>query len=34
MTDANELRLELTGVWETDGYTKIWVIYSEDGSGL
>ena len=23
-----------TGVWETDGYTKIWVIYSEDGSGL
>ena len=25
---------EWTGVWETDGYTKIWVIYSEDGSGL
>lgn len=23
-----------TGVWETDGYIKIWVIYSEDGSGL
>lgn len=23
-----------TGIWETDGYTKIWVIYSEDGSGL
>lgn len=23
-----------TGVWETDGYTKIWVIYSEDGSAL
>ena len=23
-----------TGVWETQGYTKIWVIYSEDGSGL
>ena len=23
-----------TGVWETDGYTKIWVIYSADGSGL
>ncbi len=23
-----------TGVWETDGYSKIWVIYSEDGSGL
>ncbi len=25
---------EWTGVWDTDGYTKIWVIYSEDGSGL
>jgi len=25
---------EWTGVWETDGYTKIWVIYSADGSGL
>ena len=25
---------EWTGVWETEGYTKIWVIYSEDGSGL
>lgn len=25
---------EWTGVWETDGYTKIWVIYSKDGSGL
>lgn len=25
---------EWTGVWQTDGYTKIWVIYSEDGSGL
>jgi uncharacterized cupin superfamily protein len=25
---------EWTGVWETDGYKKIWVIYSEDGSGL
>ncbi len=23
-----------TGVWETEGYTKIWVIYSADGSGL
>ena len=23
-----------TGIWDTDGYTKIWVIYSEDGSGL
>ena len=25
---------EWTGIWETDGYRKIWVIYSEDGSGL
>ncbi|MFK8050641.1 MAG: cupin domain-containing protein [Halioglobus sp.] len=25
---------EWTGIWETDGYTKIWVIYSEDGSAL
>jgi len=25
---------EWTGTWETEGYTKIWVIYSEDGSGL
>ena len=25
---------EWTGVWETQGYRKIWVIYSEDGSGL
>ncbi len=25
---------EWTGIWETDGYKKIWVIYSEDGSAL
>ena len=25
---------EWTGVWDTDGYTKFWVIYSEDGSAL
>jgi len=25
---------EWTGVWQSDGYRKIWVIYSEDGSGL
>ena len=25
---------EWTGTWETEGYRKIWVIYSEDGSGL
>ena len=23
---------EWTGIWDTDGYTKIWVIYSADGS--
>ncbi len=25
---------EWTGIWDTDGYIKIWVIYSADGSGL
>ena len=25
---------EWTGVWETEGYQKIWVIYSELGEGL
>lgn len=25
---------EWVGIWDTEGYTKIWVIYSEDGSGL
>jgi len=25
---------EWTGIWDTDGYEKIWVIYSADGSGL
>ena len=25
---------EWTGIFETDGYRKIWVIYSEGGSGL
>jgi len=25
---------EWTGIWNTDGYRKIWVIYSEDGAGL
>ncbi|TNF87527.1 MAG: DUF861 domain-containing protein [Gammaproteobacteria bacterium] len=25
---------EWTGVWETDGYRKIWVIYSNDGSAF
>jgi|TARA_B110000438_G_scaffold302451_1_gene360162 uncharacterized cupin superfamily protein len=25
---------EWAGKWSTEGYTKIWVIYSADGSGL
>jgi len=32
--EAVTIPREWTGVWETDGYTKFWVIYSEDGSGL
>jgi uncharacterized cupin superfamily protein len=32
--EAVTIPKEWTGVWETDGYTKIWVIYTEDGSGL
>lgn len=32
--EAVTIPKEWTGVWNTDGYTKIWVIYSEDGSGL
>lgn len=32
--EAVTLPKEWTGVWDTDGYVKIWVIYSEDGSGL
>ncbi len=32
--DAVTIPKEWMGVWDTDGYTKIWVIYSEDGSGL
>ncbi|MDZ7644362.1 MAG: cupin domain-containing protein [Woeseiaceae bacterium] len=32
--EAVTLPREWTGVWDTEGYTKIWVIYSEDGSGL
>jgi uncharacterized cupin superfamily protein len=32
--EAVTIPREWTGVWETDGYLKIWVIYSEDGSGL
>lgn len=32
--EAVTISKEWTGIWETNGYTKIWVIYSEDGSGL
>ena len=32
--EAVTIPKEWTGVWETDGYTKFWVIYSADGSGL
>ncbi len=32
--EAVTIPKEWTGVWDTDGYLKIWVIYSEDGSGL
>ena len=32
--EAVTIPKEWTGIWDTDGYTKIWVIYSEDGSAL
>ncbi|MDG2459397.1 MAG: cupin domain-containing protein [Luminiphilus sp.] len=32
--EAVTIPKEWTGVWETSGYRKIWVIYSADGSGL
>ena len=32
--EAVTIPKEWIGIWDTDGYTKIWVIYSEDGSGL
>lgn len=32
--EAVTIPKEWTGVWETDGYMKIWVIYSDDGSAL
>lgn len=32
--EAVTIPREWTGVWDTDGYTKMWVIYSADGSGL
>jgi len=32
--EAVTIPKEWTGTWDTDGYTKFWVIYSEDGSAL
>ncbi|MEP4149103.1 MAG: cupin domain-containing protein [Halioglobus sp.] len=32
--EAVTIPKEWTGIWETEGYSKIWVIYSADGSGL
>ena len=32
--EAVTIAKEWMGRWETAGYRKIWVIYSEDGSGL
>jgi uncharacterized cupin superfamily protein len=32
--EAVTIPKEWTGIWETEGYTKLWVIYSSDGSGL
>ena len=32
--EAVTIPKQWTGVWDTEGYTKIWVIYSADGSGL
>ena len=32
--EAVTIPKEWTGVWETEGYKKIWVIYSDDGSAF
>lgn len=32
--EAVTIPKEWTGIWDTNGYRKIWVIYSADGSGL
>ena len=32
--EAVTIPKEWTGIWDTQGYTKFWVIYSADGSGL
>ena len=32
--DAITIPKEWTGRWDTEGFTQIWAVYSEDGSGL
>ena len=32
--EAVTIPKEWRGIWKTEGYTKIWVIYSHDGKGL
>ncbi len=32
--EAVTIPKEWTGIWETSGYRKIWVIYSQDGSAF
>jgi len=32
--EAVTIPKEWTGIWETEGYRKIWVIYSKSGEGL
>ena len=32
--EAVTIPMGWSGIWETEGYTKFWVIYSKDGSGL
>ena len=32
--EAVSIPKEWTGIWDTNGYSKVWVIYTEDGSAL
>jgi uncharacterized cupin superfamily protein len=32
--EAITIPKEWTGRWDTEGFTQIWAVYSEDGSGL
>ena len=34
LTSADGTVQTMTGTWDTDGYNKVWVIYTEDGSAL